>query len=230
MNVSTFYEKLNKLSGNTYSVEEEITMTSQSYEAELQHDNINDDTVQVYTGPNLTGTPVGFTLSTPSEAPWKRIISFETTAAVVYITYETIGDQVESDDINNLQNAVVRTQNAVNSLEAEITGSTSGYTWNRLMGISAEDVLEITTQPQPQTVAAGQGATFTIVANGSSLTYQWQYVEPNASVWNNFTGGTSATLNVTPSASWNGRQVRCVVKNGSGITAVSNTVVLTVTG
>ena len=41
MQVSTFCEKLNKVDGNIYVVEEEIHLTNGVYEAELQHDNIN---------------------------------------------------------------------------------------------------------------------------------------------------------------------------------------------
>ena len=230
MRLSTFHEKLNKVAENIYAVEEVITMpVSQVYEEYLAHDNISDDTVQVYTGPSMTGDPVGFTLSTPSDMPWKRMIRVESSAETIYISYETIGDQVEAGDVNDIYTAITATQNAVNSLEQEITGSVSGYTWNRLMGISAEDILEITTQPESQSVAAGSTATFSIVVNGSSPTYKWQYVEAGGTVWNNFTGETSSTLSVTPSAGWNGRQIRCVVSNPAGATVISNTVTLTVT-
>ena len=230
MRISNFHDRLNKIGSNVHSIEEEITMPQSGvYEAELQHDNVNDDTVQVYTGPNLTGTPVGYTLSVPTDESWKRIIKIETETAVVYITYETIGDQIEADDINDLQDELVRTQNALTILEAEVSGSISGYTWNRLMGISSEDILEITEQPESQTVEAGEQATFTIVAIGSSITYKWQYVEPGESSWINFSGGNAATLTVTPASTWNGRQIRCVLSDANGLTAISNTVTLTVT-
>ena len=44
MIVSTFYDKLNKVDGSIYVVEEEIHLTNGVYEAELQHDNINEAT------------------------------------------------------------------------------------------------------------------------------------------------------------------------------------------
>lgn len=230
MNTSTFYNKLNKVGSNVYPIEEEILMPSNHiYEAELQHDNINDSSVEVYTGTNLTGDPVGYTLTTPTETPWKRIIHVESSAEYIYITYETIGDQVEGDDINRLQNELIRTQNAVTELEAEVTGSIAGYTWNRLMGIRSEDLLEITTQPVSQTTTAGTEVSFSVVAQGVGLTYQWQYAEAGTSIWENFTSGNAATLSVTPTASWDGRLIRCILTNGAGTTAVTNTVTLTVT-
>ena len=75
MNVSTFYEKLNKVDGNVYVVEEAVRPTDGVYEGELQHDNINTAAFAVYTGPKLTGKRLEtYTLSTPSLAPWKRVV------------------------------------------------------------------------------------------------------------------------------------------------------------
>ncbi len=119
MQVSTFYEKLNKVDGNIYVVEEEIHLTNGVYEAELQHDNINEATFAVFTGPKLTGTRLEtYTLSTPSLAPWKRIVRVYADVPVAYISYETDGDTVEGDDINRVQAAVVETQKALNTEEA----------------------------------------------------------------------------------------------------------------
>ncbi len=118
MQVSTFCEKLNKVDGNIYVVEEKIHLTNGVYEAELQHDNINEATFAVFTGPKLTGERLkSYTLSTPSLAPWKRIVRVYTDVPVVYISYETDGDTVEGADINRLQAAIVGTQEALNAEE-----------------------------------------------------------------------------------------------------------------
>ena len=56
MELSIFHEKLNKVDGNAYVIEEEIHMPASGiYDEELQHDNIVDSTLSVYTGPTLTG-------------------------------------------------------------------------------------------------------------------------------------------------------------------------------
>lgn len=118
MIVSTFYDKLNKVDGNIHVVEEEIHLTDGVYEAELQHDNINEATFAVFTGPKLTGNRLeSYTLSTPSLAPWKRIVRVYADVPVVYISYETDGDTVEGDDINRVQEAIVATQEALNAEE-----------------------------------------------------------------------------------------------------------------
>ena len=80
----------------------------------------------------------------------------------------------------------------------------------------------ITTQPQPQSVAPGSPATFTVVAGGApTLTYQWR---KNS---NNIIGATSATYNI-PSASLGDQGFYSViVSNGLG-TATSTNAFLTV--
>lgn len=125
MELSIFHDKLNKVEGNAYVIEEEIHMPASGiYDDELQHDNIVDSTLSVYTGPTLTGEQIqSYALSTPSLMPWKRIIRIQTDVPVVYITYETVGDTVEADDINRVQDAVVKTQGGVNAEEARATSA-----------------------------------------------------------------------------------------------------------
>jgi hypothetical protein len=120
MEISRFTTKLDKVKGKNYVIEEEIAMPEGgSYEAELDHDSIIKETLSVYTGPMLTGTKIyTYSLSTPSLMPWKNIIRVQTTEPKVYISYETDGDMVEAEDVNNLQDAVILTQNELN---AEVT-------------------------------------------------------------------------------------------------------------
>ncbi len=81
----------------------------------------------------------------------------------------------------------------------------------------------ITTHPSNVTKAAGSGsATFKVVASGSGLSYQWQYLAPGGS-WKDSpaTGNKTATLTVPATASRSGYQYRCVVKNSGGTTTSS---------
>ena len=81
----------------------------------------------------------------------------------------------------------------------------------------------ITTQPTNQTVAAGQTATFTVVATGAPpLSYQWQ---KNGTV---ITGATGASYTTpTTTSADNGSQFIVVVSNSTG-NATSNAAILTV--
>lgn len=56
----------------------------------------------------------------------------------------------------------------------------------------------ITSEPVDQTVCAGDPASFTVVATGSSLTYQWRKGTVNLVDGGNISGATTATLTINP--------------------------------
>lgn len=120
MELSNFTEKFNKLDGKIYTVEEEVTLTNGLYEGMLKHDNVNKDSLNIYTDSTLTGDKIrNYFLSTPSETPWKYSIKIiAPNVNKVYVSYETIGDKVEAEDINNVQNEIVRTQQELNTESA----------------------------------------------------------------------------------------------------------------
>jgi len=112
-----FIEKLNKKQdGSVYVIEEEQAIINGKYEGVLQHDNVNRETLKVHTGPKLTGKEItNYVLSVPSDTPWKTYIKVFSDVDKVYITYETPGDTVEADDINDLQDAIVATNEEFNN-------------------------------------------------------------------------------------------------------------------
>ena len=91
--------------------------------------------------------------------------------------------------------------------------------------------LSITKQPEDLTVASGTNTTIKITAEGSGLTYQWQTkLTPNHD-WadTGLTGAKTDTLQLNPAlASFNGRQYRCIVTDGSGNRLESDSMTLTV--
>lgn len=116
MEVSKFNEKLNRVDGKIYVIEEVVNLVDGIYEAELIHDNVNLKTINIYTGTKLTGDKINtYSTSTPSLTPWKTVIKIFSNSSPLYISYETTGDTVEAEDINNLQDAVNETQQALNS-------------------------------------------------------------------------------------------------------------------
>ncbi|WP_455793588.1 hypothetical protein [Clostridium butyricum] len=115
MELTKFGQKLNKLDGNIYTIEEEVNLVNGVYEADLEHDNINVNTLSVYTGSMCTGDKINtYKITTPSLTPWRRHIKIYSTEPKLYITYETVGDIVEADDINDLQDVIGGTQTAIN--------------------------------------------------------------------------------------------------------------------
>ncbi|WP_254306594.1 pyocin knob domain-containing protein [Clostridium sp. 001] len=112
--IDKFTEKLNKLDNNTYVIEEIVNLVDGKYEGELQHDNVSTSSINVYTGSKLTGDKVeNVIVSTPSLTPWKRNIKIFSNISPVYISYETQGDTVESEDINKVQDSITNIQTEV---------------------------------------------------------------------------------------------------------------------
>ncbi|WP_243270536.1 pyocin knob domain-containing protein [Hungatella hominis] len=119
MVLTSFLEKLNKVDGNIYVIEESVDLKDGVYSGTLEHDNINPMTLTVHTGPKLTGDRIEtYALSTPSLTPWKREIRIYADVPRVYISYECDGDTVEAEDINNVQAAINMTQKALNEEES----------------------------------------------------------------------------------------------------------------
>ncbi|AIQ61079.1 hypothetical protein [Paenibacillus borealis] len=110
--IDVFQDRLNKkANGSSYVVEEKLLLAGGVYSGLLAHDNINNQTLSVYTGSRYSGTEVrNYSVSFPDEAPWRRMIKIYADVPEVYVTYETPGDTVEADDVNQLQSGLTATQ------------------------------------------------------------------------------------------------------------------------
>jgi hypothetical protein len=114
-----FVEKLNKKPEGVYIIEEEKLITDGKWEGYLDHDNVNHESITIYTGPKFTGEKVeNYFISTPSETPWKTYLKVFSESEKIYITYESQGDQVEAEDINQVQNVLADTVKDLNDYKA----------------------------------------------------------------------------------------------------------------
>ncbi|MCD8017105.1 MAG: hypothetical protein LUE97_04785, partial [Oscillospiraceae bacterium] len=93
-----------------------------------------------------------------------------------------------------------------------------------------EEALQIITQPEDYTGTVGSTAVFEVEATGSSLTYQWQYLNAGASTWRDsgMSGADTASISVPVTEARDGQQYRCVVTDGGGNTVTSDAATLTV--
>lgn len=84
----------------------------------------------------------------------------------------------------------------------------------------------ITEQPVSCKAIAGKRVKISVIAEGSDLTYQWQYLKPGKTNWANsgLASARTSTLSFTMSAGYDGMQYRCVVTDASGRSVTSDTV------
>ncbi|MBO5953479.1 MAG: Ig-like domain-containing protein, partial [Oscillospiraceae bacterium] len=87
--------------------------------------------------------------------------------------------------------------------------------------------ITITSQPVDYVGLIGDIATFTVVAEGEGLSYQWYYYEAASNEWKKSGSGTSATLSVEYTAYRNNQQYRCEITDANGSTVTTNIVRLT---
>ena len=92
---------------------------------------------------------------------------------------------------------------------------------NVRLSLSSSTAQAITTQPQSQTVSAGSSATFSVVASGQNLAYQWRFNGGNIA------GAASSSYTIANAQSGNAGNYDVVVSNGSG-SVTSSVAVLTV--
>ena len=100
-----FYNRLNKKEKGVYSIEEVKSIVGGQYNGRLNHGNVIESSVMIYTEPNMQGNIVeSYSLSKHPKKSWVTNISINYSKDVdVYVNYETAGDIVDADDINFLQ-------------------------------------------------------------------------------------------------------------------------------
>jgi hypothetical protein len=172
--------------------------------------------------------------------------SFSVTATGAGITYQwQVNSGAGFTNISNggvYSNATTQTLNITGALASMngyqyrvvVTGTCNPAATSNSALLTVNAATSITTQPSNANICAGNNASFTVVAGGGGLTYQWQ--ENSGSGFANITNGgvysgaTTATLLLTGvTVSMNSYQYRVVI-NGSCPPAnvTSNAVVLTV--
>ena len=138
----------------------------------------------------------------------------------------------EWENVGTNANAYSYTVQAIDNnaqIRCEVSGICGPAAYSRTATVYVCAAAVITSNPSDATVAEGATATFTVVADGSGLTYQWQ--KNSGSGWTNVTtgsGSTSATYSFTAAMSDSGTQYRCVVTGSCGSPATSAAALLKV--
>ena len=118
--IYNFIARLNKRDNPYTIVDEQVTLTEGKWEGFLAHDQVIEKTIEIYTLPNKAGERVlAYTLDKKEEV-WKTYLKVFSQSEVLYITYETYGDTVEAEDINQLQGAAYYLENFIENVKNKL--------------------------------------------------------------------------------------------------------------
>lgn len=99
---------------------------------------------------------------------------------------------------------------------------------NGIYSTSYPAVLTVTpairTQPRNAAAPLNENAEFTVKAEGTNLTYQWQYYNKTEGKWKQsaMPGAKTASLTVQATAARSGQKYRCIIRDSAGHSVISS--------
>src|ERR1043166_101350 len=109
--------------------------------------------------------------------------------------------------VSRMENLLPRPEGSSSVLVATPAGSVV----SRAANLVVQAPPSITQQPQNQVVSPGANVTFSVVASGGGLTYQWRFNN------NNLSGATNATYSLSSAQPSSAGQYSVLVSNISGV-------------
>ena len=104
------------------------------------------------------------------------------------------------------------------------SGLSSGRLWFETEQLDPPIII---TQPTNVTANIGETISFSVVAEGIGLNFQWWYEKPDETTWNMVRiNGTSSVYTLTTEARHSGYKYKCIIQNSAG-SATTNVVTLT---
>jgi len=188
-------------------------------------------TLTVNTAPAITTQPVSAAVCTGSNA------TFTVAATGTALTYQWqintgsgFVNLTNTAPYSGVTTATLTVSNvtaamATHQFRVIITGTCTPPATSNTVGLAINTPVVITTQPASVTICFGPNATFSVVATGSGLTYQWQV--NNGSGFVNIPGAVNPTLTVNNPGPVNFLQYRVIVTGACG-SVISNTATLIV--
>ncbi|MBX2903562.1 MAG: immunoglobulin domain-containing protein [Chitinophagales bacterium] len=137
-------------------------------------------------------------------------LSISVSATGASLTYQW---KLNGIDIPGATSASYSTANALSAMSGSYTvaiGSSCGNKTSNAATIVVNPTTAITTQPVTQTACVGSSVTFSVVATGANLTYQWKKNNVNIS------GATSASYNIASAAAGDAGSYTVVVSGTCG--------------
>ena len=189
-----------------------------------QIDRINQNVTNTYTALSALGAVMPEVQNSDNLAATAAAIK-----AVLYIA-QTLTDAQKAQARANIGAADAV---AADTVTADGTIAVSGAAVAAYVDLKLAQLgmyVRIVEQPADVTAVANGNATFSVVATGEGLTYQWQVLASGAAEWVDTTavGNKTSTVSITADMTQNGHMYRCIVMDMFGNKKISDAVTLTV--
>lgn len=150
--------------------------------------------------PMITVEPINDTVCTGNSA------NFTVTAIGTNLTYQwrkgnvnlVNGTNISGANTNTLTIITAQKLDAGNNYNVVISGSCTPNVTSINVELDVDSATVIITQPVDKTICIGDSVSFTVVASGKDLIYQWRRGTVNLVDGGNISGATSATLTINP--------------------------------
>ena len=194
----------NMLTLNSVSIADVAT----NYNVVVSGDCSPDD-ISVNASLTISVTPVPPTITTE---PINQIacdggsVSFSVVATGDGLTYQwrkgtsalTNGGNISGATTSTLTINPVSTTDAALNYNVVVSGTIAPVATSTNVSLTVNTAPNITTEPTNQIVSAGSSASFSVVATGSGLTYQWRKGTVNLVDGGNISGSSTAMLTLNP--------------------------------
>ena len=111
-----------------------------------------------------------------------------------------------------------------------VTDSTGAFVNSDSATVKLVPRINILRQPENVTTKPGRSVSVSVIATGSSLTYQWYYKKSGASTWSVWNNHTQPTVTGIANDTWNGMMIRCKITDSLGFIVYSQAAEITFPG
>ncbi|MBV9744112.1 MAG: Ig-like domain-containing protein, partial [Acidobacteriia bacterium] len=197
------------------------TQTTITVTATSTVDNTKSATASIILTPvAVTLAPTNVTLFSSQQQQFTPTVTGTSNTAVTWSIPTNAPGTISQTGLYSAPSSPITSSTTVTVTATSVADTTKSGT--ALVTLSPPVPPTITQQPVSATVLAGQTATFSIMAIGGSLAYQWQSLPQGGGSFSNIAGATSSSY-TTPAAllTSNATQFRCIVTNSAGTTSSS---------
>jgi hypothetical protein len=185
--------------------------------------------IQINAAPAITTQPIAQSICASQNA----VFSVVATGTLPTYQWQLNGVAISNNAIYSgaqaaTLNLIAPTAAQVGNYTCTITTSCAPTVTTTAVALTISSGINITTQPVATAACLGSAASFSVVATGSSLTYQWQKNSVNLTNGGTISGATTPTLSISSVVAGDATNYKCIITSSCG-NGTTTAVVLSLT-